>query len=76
MTKEETDQKTLELTTLLKPKYKDIRVHVDLIPGTNKINISLFWNRESRDHYSESRTFRIIITDYDKILKQKIMKLL
>jgi glycerol-3-phosphate responsive antiterminator len=76
MTKEETEQKIFELTTLLKPKYKDIIIHIDLISGTNKINISLFWNRKSRDHYNESRTFRIISTDYDKILKQEIMKLL
>jgi hypothetical protein len=76
MTEVEAEQKKKELINLLKPKYKDISAHVDLVTGTDKINISLFWNRKSRDHYDDSRTFRIISTDYDRILNEEIMKLL
>ena len=76
MTEAEAEQKSIELTNLLKPKYKDISTHVDLVAGTDKINISLFWNRKSRDHYNDTRTFRIESVDYEKVLNEEIMKLL
>lgn len=72
MTEEEAQQRTIEIISLLKPKYNDISAHVDLVGGTTKINISIFWNRKSRDLYNEAKTFRIESSEYDKILNEKI----
>lgn len=76
MTKEEAQQKSIDLTNLLKPNYKDISAFVDLVPGTDKINISLFWNRKSQNHYTDSKSYRIKSIDYDKVLNEIIMKFL
>jgi hypothetical protein len=76
MTQQEAEQKSNELTELLKTKYKDIKAHVDLIAGTDNINISLFWNRKSREHYHDSKSFRIESSEYDKLLREEISKLL
>ncbi len=75
MTEAEAEQKKIELTNILKHKYNDISTHVDLITGTDKINISLFWNRKSRDHYNNSKIYTIKSTVYDKLLNEEIMKL-
>lgn len=76
MTEQEAKQKSIELTNLLKPKYKDIKAHVDIVAGTDNINISLFWNRKSLTLYDDSRNFRVKSTDYEKVLNEEISKLL
>nr|WP_321231288.1 hypothetical protein [uncultured Psychroserpens sp.] len=76
MTQKEAEQKTIELIKLLKPKYDDVSAHIDLVKGTDKINVSLFWNRKSVDFYNESKSYRIKSSDYDKLLNEDIMKLL
>nr|BFF36769.1 hypothetical protein BACT7_16310 [Tenacibaculum mesophilum] len=76
MTQQEAKNNELELIELLKPKYKDIKVHIDLVTGTDKINISLFWNRKSRDFYNDSKSYRIKSSEYQDLLRKEIPKLL
>ncbi len=76
MNQQEADKKTEELIALLKPKYNDVSAHIDLVPGTDEINISIFWNRKSRDMYREAKSYRCKANDYETILNEEISKLL
>lgn len=76
MTEQEAKNNELELIELLKPKYKDVKAHIDLVAGTDKINVSLFWNRKSRDLYNDSKSYRIESSEYQDLLTKEISKLL
>lgn len=73
MTEKEAEIEALKLTSILKLKHPDIKIHFDLIPQTNEMNISLFWNTISQSQnqtlYKESKTYRIELNEYDNSLK-------
>ena len=77
MNNKEARVRELELTKTLKPNYPDIKVHIDLINGTNKVNIVLFWNvisiKNNETVYKDSKTYRIESKEYDEFLNIKIL---
>lgn len=73
MTHQEAEQIAKELTELFKPKYSDLVAHVDLVNGTDKINISFFWDRISKENWKEAKTFRLKTKDYHKTLENEII---
>lgn len=68
MTQEEADIKAEKLKYVLRKKYIDIVAHIDLIPGTDKIKISLFWNRKSEDQWNEAKVYNIKASEYENEL--------
>jgi hypothetical protein len=73
MTQQEAKQRENELNELLNPKYSDLVSHVDLINGTDKINIAFFWNKISSQKWKECKTYRINANDFQNILETQII---
>jgi hypothetical protein len=73
MTEQEAEQLQNKLTKQFQSKHADLVVHVDLVNGTNKINISFFWDRISLGKWNEAKTFRFDAKDYQKVLETDII---
>ncbi|HNP69284.1 MAG TPA: hypothetical protein PKH16_15365 [Aequorivita sp.] len=75
MTQEEADIRAEKLKNILRKKHIDLIAHIDLIPGTEKIKVSLFWNRKSKDQWNEAKVYNIKASEYENELHNRILKL-
>ena len=73
MTKQEATQIENQLTEMFKIKHPDIKTHIDTIEGTDKIEITFFWNRISQQKWDDSKSFRMESLNYEKILTSEII---
>ena len=73
MTQQEAKKIEYQLTEMFKIRYPDIKSHVDLIPGTDEINISFFWNGISKEKWNNAKSFRMKSEVYSKRLKMEII---
>ena len=73
MTNQEAKQIENHLTEMFKIKHPDIKVHIDLIEGTDKIVITFFWNRISQQNWEDSQSFRMKYQNYESIITSEII---
>lgn len=73
MTEQQAEKIEIQLTEKLKIKHPDIKTHVDIINGTNEINISFFWNRISVEKWNDAKSFRMNSEEYNNKLTTEII---
>lgn len=73
MNETEIEQRKAELEELLRARYPDINVNIDIVNLNRVISIACFWNRISIVNYSDSKFFRCDINGYQNTLETEII---